>query len=135
VVHRLLRKSAVAGVDDVVACGRDLEGGMKEGELLDKLETKYERPNPGPCEVCGGDLSIAHKGGGLPLRWVCKVALAATQSQPDDEMAKAHLSESTQLDYRKVGDARVMQLIRMYRSLRARLPDEVLPADLEASVE
>lgn len=108
---------------------------MKEGELLDKLETKYERPNPGPCEVCGGDLSIAHKGGGLPLRWVCKVALAATQSQPDDEMAKAHLSESTQLDYRKVGDARVMQLIRMYRSLRARLPDEVLPADLEASVE
>lgn len=108
---------------------------MKEGELLDKLETKYERPNPGPCSVCSGRLVIMHKGGGLPLRWVCQAALAETQSQPDDEKAKAHLLDSTRMDYRPVGDARVMQLIKMYRSLRAKLPDEVLSPDLEASVE
>lgn len=108
---------------------------MKEGELLDKLETKYERPDPGPCSVCSGKLVIAHNGGGLPLRWVCEAALAEAEKRPEDEAVKGHLFDSTRMDYRKVGDARVMQLIKMYRSLREKLPEEAVAQDVEASVE
>jgi len=107
---------------------------MKEGELLEKLERKYERPTPGVCVVCCGKLTIAHSGGGLPLRWVCEEALAQVGS--DDEQAQSHLDESACLDYRRVGDARVMQLIEMYRDLRAKVPaDEAAAGSVETTLD
>lgn len=104
---------------------------MTEGDLLNKLESKYERPSPGPCTVCSGEVVVAHKGGGLPLRWVCVAALAQVEKGVDVEAAQAHIEESVWLDYRKMGDARVMQLIRMYRELRAKLQDAAEVRELE----
>ncbi len=93
---------------------------MAEDELLAKLEQKYERPKPGPCRVCGADVVIAHKGGGLPLKWVCGTAKQSLDK--GDTEALSHVAESAWLDYRPVGDARVMKLLAMYRELRRRLP-------------
>jgi hypothetical protein len=108
---------------------------MTEADLLNKLEAKYERPSPGPCCVCGGDRVIDHRGGGLPLKWVCAEALKEAAAGVDAEGAREHVHESTMLDYRKVGDARVMQLIRMYRELRARMPDVEAGRELEFVAE
>lgn len=96
---------------------------MDELKLLEKLEKKYERPKPSPCCVCGSEMAIAHQGGGLPLRWLCSSAQAEKASGRVSEGLESHLSESEVMDYRKVGDGRVMQLVEMYRALRQRTPE------------
>lgn len=90
-----------------------------EDALLEKLETKYARPMHVRCPVCDGEMKIAHKGGGLPLRWVCEAARIAVAD--GDETSAEHLEASTFLDYRRVGDARVVQLVRIYREMRRKL--------------
>ena len=104
---------------------------MTESELLDKLERKYERPKPGACCVCGGAVEIAHTGGGLPLRWVCGAAKRESETGEVSTEVREHLDRSAFMDYRAMGDARVMQLIRMYRELRSKIP----VADVERAVE
>jgi len=91
--------------------------------LVAKLEQKYERPKPGVCRVCGGDVAIAHTGGGLPLKWVCEGAKAKLDAGELDQAE--HVEESAWLDYRPVGDARVMRLIALYRDAMAALPPDV----------
>jgi hypothetical protein len=94
---------------------------MNDAELLAKLAGKYERPRPPPCAVCGGPVTIQHKGGGLPLKWVCAVArdeLSASAIGSDEaRYASEHSDASAWLDYRPVGDARVMELVTRFRLL------------------
>ena len=95
----------------------EAEADADDDSLVGKLVAKYERTAPGVCSVCHGRLQIDHKGGGLPLTWVCEAAKAESESMIKDgsEPESEHLDESRWLDYRKVGDARVMELARRYR--------------------
>ena len=95
---------------------------MNDDELMAKLEGKYQRPRPPGCPQCGSAVTLMHRGGGLPLTWVCGAAklnqeqVLEAGKQPAAEDVE-HLRLSTWLDYRPVGDARVMSLIQRHRTL------------------
>lgn len=98
---------------------------LSDDDLLGKLQAKYERTSPGACSVCAAPLSVQHKGGGLPLTWACTAAALQISSLPagtDQAPHQAHLEASRHLDYRTVGDARVMELVHRFRKLCAQQP-------------
>lgn len=83
------------------------------------LASEYRLREPGPCRVCGGELSVGSVGGGRPTVYHCSTDAA-------DWLRKSGEERSAALEHWKVsateivshGDGRVRQLIDEVRRRR-----------------
>lgn len=98
---------------------------LPDDTLLEQLRAKYERTAPGHCPQCGTVVEVEPHEGGYPLPWACPVAReeldaarARGASQEELQPLLAHWESSRWEDFRRLGDRRVMELIRRYLLLK-----------------
>lgn len=95
---------------------------------LDAIVRRYTPEKIPPCRVCGGALSIAHCGGGIPTVWACSglepdpAHPECYRNAPGRKCADEHYVQSEYTQYRH-GDPDVLALVAEMRRLRAEVAE------------